>query len=159
MKFKYNVCALLAAVVALSVGLAGCSDAPAPNTRTVTLKLTAAAPNVENPNGTLHVYTYNTWRGNGELRHPLAPIEEYLEFDYTGDVIEHEFEYTDGWGIGFAVYAWLDTDGDGILCTPTKRDEFAGFGKSTSDDPNVAIVSLEMNGACAGPDRFFPVPE
>jgi len=148
----------LVAAAAFGLALAGCSEAPR-ETESKTLKLTVEVPPLVLPKGTLHVYTYNAWRGRGDLRHPLAPIEEYLEFEFDGGVIEHQFDYIKNSGAGFAVYAWLDTDGDGALCTPTKRDEFSGLTVLPEFADELIEVSVELSSPCAGPDRFFPKPK
>jgi len=156
MTIKKSIYALVAVFTA--VFMTACSEPDVP-TRTIKVIINAEAPNVADPKGTLHVYTFNAWRGEGNLRHPLAPLEEYLEFDYDGSPIEHSFEYELNSGRGFAVYAWLDTDGDGALCTPTKRDEFSGLTKADEFPADVVEVTVEMSSPCAGPDRFFPVPK
>ncbi len=143
--------------LAAALLLAACGSEP-PQTVSVTLNLELAAPNVLDPSGTVHLYTYNAYRGTGDLRHPLALIEEKLTFDYGDGTLTHTFDYVPGSGDGFAVYAFLDTDGDGWLCTPTKRDEFAGFAVMDDEPAGEINLTVEMDAVCAGSDRFFPPP-
>jgi hypothetical protein len=151
-----NTVKILSAAVVVAL-LGACSES-APETTPVTLNLTLSSPNTLDPTGTVHLYTYNAYRGEGVLRHPLAAIEEKLTYDYGDGQISHGFDYVPGSGEGFAVYAFLDSDGDGALCTPTKRDEFSGFAVLDDEPVGEIDIAIEMSSACAGSERFYPPP-
>ena len=144
-------------LVALVVVVAACSKAP-PETVPVQLTVNLEVPNLLDPDGTVHLYTYNAYRGEGALRHPLGFIEEKLTFDYGDGQINHSFDYVPGSGEGFIVYAFLDVNGDGALCTPTERDEFSGLTVLDDEPAGDLTVSIELVSPCAGPERFFPPP-
>jgi uncharacterized protein (DUF2141 family) len=135
--------------------LAACSE-QATESMPVTLNLTIETPHTAAPSGTVHVYTYNAQRGEDLLRHSLAAIEEKLSFDYDGGKISHNFEYVPGSGSGFAVYAFLDTNGDGALCTPTEKNEFSGLTVVDSEPSGVVNLAVQLAEPCADPGLFYP---
>jgi len=153
MKFATKFIAVAASVLVLTA----CSEAPVV-TAPVTLNLSIEAPKSSSLAGTVHLYTFNAWRGEGDLRHPLAPIEEKLTYDFGDGNITHTFEYPENMGDGFAVYAFLDTDGDGALCSPANRSEFAGFVVQDEQPSGEMNIAIELDSACAGWDRFYPNP-
>ena len=157
MKNMYITALRLSAAAAVAAVLGGCAG-EVPETTPVMLNVTIEAPNVLDPSGTVHLYTYNAYRGEGELRHPLGAIEEKLQYDFGDGTISHSFDYVPGSGDGFAVYAFLDTNEDGALCTPTERDEFSGFTVMDDEPVGTVDVVIELNSACAGSERFFPPP-
>ncbi|MBK8181001.1 MAG: hypothetical protein IPK67_19360 [Planctomycetes bacterium] len=72
------------------------------------------------PQGVVTVSLQHAWTGMDELRHPLGPIETFTvegpgPYDWTLLYPEEE-------GDGLVVYAWMDGDGDGVLCSPIERD-------------------------------------
>ena len=144
-------------LVALVVLVAACSKSP-PETVPVQLTVNLQVPSMRAPTGTVHLYTYNAYRGEGELRHPLGFIEEKLTFDYGDGQINHSFDYVLGSGEGFVVYAFLDVNGDGALCTPTERDEFSGLTVLAEEPSGEMTVDVELTSPCAGSERFFPPP-
>ena len=105
--------------------------------------------------GPIHLIAYQAWSLDGELRHPLQHItswqSETAEFDYL-------LEYPSAHGEGLVVYAWLDKDGDGVHCTPTKRDELAGLAEATLTADN-ARVTIDLTTACAAANWFYPPAE
>lgn len=141
----------LAMLAALLVS--GCGE-PAAEMREVRISGTARLPDGSTPAGTLHVHAYRAWTGQGELRHPLGPLGEF-----TGEAgaFSGTAQYAVGEGEGgLVVYAWLDADGDGVLCTPLNTAEPAGLvllGEMPVEEASVAIVLAET---CKAADWFYP---
>jgi hypothetical protein len=120
-------------------------------TRSVLLKgQLTAAPGLS---GEVQVRVFQAWAGEGALRHPLESIASFKTA--LGD-FEKTIDYPLDNGEGLIVYAWLDADGDGIHCTPTRRGDPAGLTEVTPFPAATVTVSIDMNRDCAGPEAFFP---
>ena len=138
--------------VGLLVGLAGCSAAPPP-TSSVQLSGTIQGPPGASVDKKVYVSLYHAWALEGELRHPVQFIES---FEARVGAYMHTFEYPDTLGDGLLVYAWLDTDGDGVSCTPSARTDIAGLTEAEGFPADSVVVDVELTQACAGPDWFYP---
>ena len=57
------------------------------------------------------------------------------------------------------MYAWIDSDADGILCTPTVRIDRAGLTEVEGFAPGDVVADIELIVPCAGPDWFYPPAE
>lgn len=135
-------------VVLLTVA---CSE-PSIETMPVTVSGTITAPEGA-PGETVYVRLFHAWALEGALRHPLHFIED---FETTPGSFTHTLAYPVGGGEGLVIYAWLDGDGDGVLCTPTVRDELAGLVEISDFPANSVHAELVLTQPCAGPDWFFP---
>lgn len=139
-------CVVLGAVLVL----AACSE-PAPELRSMEVSGTVLAPpGVEGP---VDVSLYHAWSLSGDLRHPLQFIET---FKIDGMTFMHRFDYPVELGEGLVVYAWMDTDGDGVSCTPAVREDIAGLTEVTDAAAERVEVTVELTANCRGPDFFFP---
>ena len=135
--------------------LAGCAE-PEIQTMPVSLTGTITAPDGVTADK-FYVRLYHAWALEGLLRHPVEEIES---FETTGAAFSHDFDYPVDTGEGLLVYAWLDTDGDGVLCTPSVRDDIAGLIEVSEFPADAVTVELELTATCAGPDWFYPpVPQ
>jgi hypothetical protein len=153
-----NVCIALLAIAVVS----GCSGEPQEGPAiSVAIKGNIAVPAGTDSRGRVEVHLYQTWFGEGELRHPLKFIES---FETTVGEFSHSFGYPDNNGEGLIVYAWIDSDGDGINCTPTERNDLAGltevtdFSLDSGEEYAAAPVTVQLQVDCAGPDWFYPGP-
>jgi hypothetical protein len=143
-------------LVALAAALPGCGGEQEVRTETVELTGTISAPGGVTTDGVVYVSLYHAWALEGDLRHPIEFIDgfETIPGEYS-----HTFEYTIDRGEGLLVYAWLDTDDDGILCTPSVRVDRAGLVEVTDFAPGAVTADVEMTVPCAGPDWFYPPAE
>lgn len=134
-----------------SLLVAGCAD-PEPQVRSMeVIGRVIAPPAMQGP---VEVRLYHAWSLEGDLRHPLQWIDT---FDAeAGSTFQHSFDYPTEIGEGLVVYAWMDTDGDGVLCTPTSRQDISGL--TEAEDASAASVEVEVMlvEPCRGPDFFFP---
>ncbi len=130
--------------------LTACAEAPI-ETRTIEITGNVIAPpGVEGP---VEVRLFHAWSLEGKMRHPLQLIEIFTaEADKT---FTHSFEYPVDGGEGLAVFAWIDTDGDGVHCTPTARNDLSGLTVNESDIPEQVTVTLTE--PCRAPGWFYPV--
>jgi hypothetical protein len=101
--------------------------------------------------GTLHVELHHAMSGSGELEHPLGLIEE-LTLEPGARELDHMVLVPRDEGEGLVVYAWLDRDGDGILCG-LDGDVEEPAGAVVLDYPPYAIeFELVLDQVCAGPE-------
>jgi hypothetical protein len=140
---------LLAATV-----LAGACGAPPPApTRPIELKGEIRLPGGAAPKGKVYVGLYHAWSLQGELRHPLQLIKS---FEAAPGTFTHRFAYPESGGEGLVVYAWVDIDGDTVLCTPTGRTDLAGLTEVKEFPADKVSVVLDLTEPCRGPDWFYP---
>lgn len=129
-----------------------CSEKP-PEVRSLKINGTVQMPAGADASGELHVMAYHAWAGTGELRYPLLLMGEFSVpvGDFSGTV-----EYTAGTGKGLVVYAWVDSDGDGVLCTPQNDTELAGLAEVAGFPADEVSVELSLNANCKAANWFFP---
>jgi hypothetical protein len=130
--------------------VSACAE-PAPEIRPMEVSGAVAAP--PGLTGPVEVRLYHAWSLSGKLRHPLQFIDA---FEIDGSSFTHRFDYPVEVGEGLIVYAWMDTDGDGVLCTPTDREDIAGLTEVADADAERVDVVVELTANCRGPDWFYP---
>lgn len=140
------------ATVVTALLAAGCSEKP-PEMRSLKINGTVQMPAGAAASGEVHVMAYHAWTGVGELRHPLLFMGEFTApvGDFSGAI-----DYPAGAGEGLVIYAWADTDGDGVLCTPQNDTELAGFTEVTDFPADEVSVELSLNANCKSANWFFP---
>lgn len=104
--------------------------------------------------GTVHLVLHHARAGAGETAHPLGPIDART-LDAPGDYDETFLVPTDD-GEGLVVYAWLDVDGDGILCSAGGAIEPAGLTVVDGFPAHDLEVDVALEAACAGPEALYP---
>lgn len=132
--------------------LLGCG-APEVPPMPVSISGSINAPDGVAIDGKVYINVYHAWALDGELRHPVEYIES---FEAIVGRFSIEFAYPLDKGEGLLVYAWLDNDNDGVLCTPSDRNDLAGLTEVDSFPAAEVTVQIELTAACAGPDWFFP---
>ena len=141
--------ALLVVMVFL---LAGCGEAESPVRPVKISGSITRAPGMA-ADGKVFVSLYHAWSLEGDLRHAAQWIESFET--KMGDY-SHEFSYPLDRGEGLLIYAWLDLDGDSVLCTPSVRIDIAGLTEVTEYPADAVNADIELVAPCAGPDWFFP---
>ena len=142
------VCASLLAAL-----ISSCSNTPEEAFRTITLNgevKMAAGPIAA---GTIYFRLYNLESLEGELQHPLNEIED---FQSDSPVFTHTFEYPLHMGEGIAIHAWLDADGDGIFCTPSRRTDPSGLGYVETTPENEIDMTIKLTENCRAANFFYP---
>lgn len=149
---KMQTLRIMFATAILILLAAGCSEKP-PEMRTLKISGTVQLPEGIAPAGELHVEAYHAWTGTGELRHPLLLIGGFTApvGDFSGTI-----GYEADIGEGLVVYAWADTDGDGVFCTPQNDTELAGLTEVVEFPADEVSVELSLNANCKAPNWFFP---
>ncbi len=105
----------------------------------------------DSPGGTIHVEFHHAMSGSGELEHPLGLIER-SELEPGARELDHTLLVPRDEGEGLVVYAWLDRDGDGILCG-LEGDAAEPAGAVLLDYPPYAIeFEITLDQPCAGPE-------
>ena len=137
--------------------LSACSGAPEEKYQTVTLNGTVEMQAGPVPEGSIYFRLYNLWSLDGDLRHPLEEVE-----DFQSDTANftHTFEYPLHKGEGLAIHAWIDTDDDGVFCTPNVRQDPGGLAW-IEETPNGEIdMTITLTENCRNATWFYPpVPE
>lgn len=143
--------AALALAIAMVVAVTGCSESQ--STRSIVVDGTIKVPAGTPSTGTVHVTIFHAWELEGELRHPRGEI---VSFETNAGDYSYTLAYPLQRGEGLLVYAWLDSDADGVHCTPSSRDELAGLAEVTHFPADRVSVDVELSQACRGPDWFYP---
>ena len=143
---------ILPLLLVACLALAGCGE-PVVKTMPVTVSGNISVLDDVNSDGMVHIALYHAWALEGELRHPVQFIEAF-EGGIGGFSIDVDYPVDKGEGL--LVYAWLDTDGDGVLCTPTGRSDLAGLTEVKNFPSENVTVDVWLVAPCAGPDWFYP---
>ncbi len=142
--------ALLAAVATLA---GGCGPAPPAPARMIELSGALRLPAGVTPAGKVYVTLFHAWSLQGNLRHPLEPIET---FEAAPGAFTHRFSYPEGVGEGLVVYAWADVDGDGVQCTPSLRTDPSGLTEVAGFAADSIQVIVDLTELCRGANWFYP---
>lgn len=135
----------------LLLALAGCVNS---TTRLVEIVLSLDVQAAEGLDGPVYGELQHTWRGEGELRVPLIPFESF-ELEGPGlHTLQAQVPVDEGEGL--SVYAWLDLDGDGVLCALGVDDEPAGLTHVEPFPATAGEATLGLDWPCAGPEQLFP---
>ena len=145
----FVVRALLAATFLIMAGCGEVEPPPMP----VNISGSIEAPAGVAISGKVFVSLYHAWSLEGDLRHAVQFIES---FETKIGPYSHEFAYPLDRGDGLLIYAWLDVDGDDVLCTPDVRFDIAGLTEVTSYPAEAVSADIQLAAPCAGPDWFFP---
>ena len=139
-------------ILAVTLLIAGCS-APEVQTTRVTVSGNIQVTDGVSSDGVVHIALYHAWALDGVLRHPVEFIESF-----EGEIGEFavDVDYPVDKGEGLLVYAWIDLDGDGVLCTPTGRSDLAGLTEAEEFPAAEVTVNVWLVAPCAGPDWFYP---
>ena len=150
--FRSLACRAFPLFVTMVRGLAGCGETET-HVVPVTISGSIVAPSGVEASGKVFVSLYHAWALQGDLRHPVQFIES---FETKIGPFSHEFSYPPDRGEGLLIYAWLDVDGDGVLCTPEVRIDIAGLTEVTGYPAEDVSADVQLVAPCAGPDWFYP---
>ncbi len=106
--------------------------------------------------GRLTLELHHAEGGTGMFVHPLGLIAEFADVAAPGEPIELSARVPIDEGTGLVVYAWLDVDGDGVLCAPGVTGEPAGLVELGALDSHELEFSLELTTPCVGPEALYP---
>lgn len=106
--------------------------------------------------GSVHVELHHASVGSGELERPLGLIERWTldedERSFAAEVLVDRDA-----GEGLVVYAWLDLDGDGVLCSVDGDQTEPAGAIELSEFPAHAIdFTLALDQPCVGPELAWP---
>ncbi len=152
MKSLANSAGAVGWMFAVTLLAAGCGE-PAIQTMPVTVSGNIQVADGVSSDGVVHVALYHAWALDGVLRHPVEFIESFESGVGSYSV---DFDYPVDKGEGLLVYAWIDLDGDGVLCTPTGRSDLAGLTEAEGFPAAEVSVDVWLVAPCAGPDWFYP---
>jgi hypothetical protein len=102
------------------------------------------------------VEVHHAESGSGEFVRPLGLIERF-ELDAGERMFEESVLVPVEEGEGLVVYAWLDLDGDGVLCSiDGNRDEPAGLVELGEFPAHAITFELVLDSPCKGPELLWP---
>ncbi len=104
--------------------------------------------------GRVHVEVLHETSGIGTLAYPLRRITEF-EVEAIGEFEETVLVPMED-GEGLVIYAWLDRDGDGVLCSPGVNSELAGIIELEEFPAHAIEVELTLTEPCAGAEILYP---
>jgi len=140
-------------VTTMVMTLAGCSGEP--EGEWVEVRLTGDVMNADGavPDGKIHFRVFHLQSLEGNLRHPL---QEIVDFESDSASFTHEFSYPLHMGEGLAVHAWVDTDGDGIFCSPSEREDPSGLGWTEDTPEGDVTLNVTLSEKCRAANFFYP---
>ena len=94
--------------------------------------------------------------GAGRFTHPLGEFAAFPELGEPGAELRVTARAPVDEGEGLVVYAWLDVDGDGILCAPGVTDEPAGLVEVDLFPAHALSFTLTLTATCSGPEALYP---
>jgi len=106
--------------------------------------------------GALHLELHHAESGAGRFTHPLGEFAAFPEVGSPGAELTVDARAPIDEGRGLVVYAWLDVDGDGILCAPGVEDEPAGLVEIAGFPAHSVRFTLELAAPCSGPEALYP---
>ena len=106
--------------------------------------------------GELQLELHHAQGGSGRFAHPLGMFAEFADAGAPGETLAVEARVPIDEGTGLVVYAWLDVDGDGILCAPGVTDEPAGLVELADFPAHTLEFSLSLTTPCVGPEALYP---
>ena len=135
------------------VTLTACGGEPKGEWVDVRLSGEVRNPDGPVPEGKIHFRVYHLQSLEGNLRHPL---QEIVDFESDSPSFSHNFSYPLHMGEGLAVHAWVDTDGDGIFCTPTERQDPGGLGWTEATPDGDVQLDVVLSENCRAANYFYP---
>ena len=102
---------------------------------------------------TFNFSIFHAQSGIGFQQHPLYEIESFTS---QSPNFNHTFLYNSSGNSGLVVYAWLDIDEDGIMCTTQSRNDIAGIDLNEDFPNSNQSFTIELTQQCVGPDWFYP---
>ena len=106
--------------------------------------------------GALHLELHHAESGAGRFTHPLGEFAAFPELGEPGAELRVTARAPVDEGEGLVVYAWLDVDGDGILCAPGVTDEPADLVEVDLFPAHALSFTLTLTATCSGPEALYP---
>lgn len=106
--------------------------------------------------GRLQIELHHAEGGTGKFTHPLGLFAGFADVGAANEAVTLETLVPIDEGTGLVVYAWLDVDGDGILCAPGVDDEPAGLVRLADFPAHALEFSLALGTPCVGPEALYP---
>ena len=151
---KITICLVLIALI--GIGMQSCNNM---DSELIKDEITISGEVVIDSNlsfSKINFSIFHAISGIGFQEHPLYEIESFTSNDTS---ISYTFGYNSLGNTGLVVYAWIDLDEDGILCTPASRIDLAGVDVNESFPTTNSLFSVKINTPCVGPDWFYPSSE
>jgi hypothetical protein len=145
----------IAVLLAMATLAAGCGPEPPAPARAMEVSGEIRLPADIIPAGKVYITLFHAWALQGNLRHPLEPIET---FEAVPGAFTHRFSYPEGSGEGLVVYAWADVDGDGVQCTPAVRNDLSGLTEVATFPADRVNVVVDLTEPCRAANWFYPAP-
>lgn len=106
--------------------------------------------------GPLNLELHHAQSGTGRFTYPLGQFAAFPDIGKPGAELDLTARAPIDEGEGLVVYAWLDVDGDGILCAPGVTDEPAGLIEVDEFPAHALRFTLTLTSPCSGPEALYP---
>ena len=109
---------------------------------------------ISNPTqGASHnVMLLHEWIGEGVLRYPMYPLEEYY---FEGETLESWTVLVEqNVGEGLALFVWEDLDGDEVHCGIDKEEERSKL-ILVDETTHIIDTTIELEESCLGFERQY----
>jgi len=106
--------------------------------------------------GTLHLELHHARSGAGRFLYPLGEFAAFPMVGTPGAELRVTARAPIDEGEGLVVYAWLDVDGDAILCAPGVTSEPAGLIEVDEFPAHALRFTLTLTSPCSGPEALYP---
>lgn len=106
--------------------------------------------------GQLQIELHHAETGTGMFVRPLGLFADFTDAGAPGSALDLEALVPIDAGTGLVLYAWLDVDGDGVLCAPGVDDEPAGLARIDGFPAHALEFSLVLDTPCVGPEALYP---
>ena len=97
--------------------------------------------------------------GEGDLEHPLGEFDRWVEMppeDAPVTTTSKTLYVPLHRGEGLVIYAWIDLDGDGVLCAPDSEPEPAGLVEVSEFPVFATAPDILLDAPCKGPEALYP---
>ncbi|TNE47066.1 MAG: hypothetical protein EP343_21205 [Deltaproteobacteria bacterium] len=150
---RYHVGWVLALGISLGIFLGGCNQIL--EEYEFSLEGSIASVSGAGESGTITVELYHAESGEGTLKQPLLLVTSF-KLEAFGNFSQTVKLPVVADRKGLVVYAWVDADKDGALCTPEKRDEGSDLVVVDDFPQRTVKVSLSLGNLCQGPEAMYP---
>ncbi|MBA3548398.1 MAG: hypothetical protein H0T76_18095 [Nannocystis sp.] len=106
--------------------------------------------------GDLHLELHHAESGAGRFSYPLGQFAAFPDVGSPDAELTVTARAPIDEGNGLVVYAWLDVDGDGMLCAPGVVDEPAGLVEVDTFPAHALRFTLTLTSPCSGPEALYP---
>ena len=106
----------------------------------------------------IYLSAHHAWYEDDLLRHPAAQFatSESMPGDFSWSI---DVPFSETTADGLLIYAWQDTDGDGIFCGLDGDVEYSDMYALSEEPPFSMEISLTPQFPCEAPETLYALIE